>query len=300
MRAQPGTYYAASGTAPVAGLGVMAAAILVVPTAAGVGYGILTYLNPFIYLNVLGTIGLGWLVGKAVAKAGQIGKVRCAGAAVIFGSLAGLVACYAGWVGYLLALSEFEALVLNPLALLRILGKLSEKGIWSIHKMTPTGIVLWSFWLAELGILVYFAAIQCREALARVPFCEECERWTAEEQDAACLEVCEMDMLRQALEARHWEVLTQLDRSDPASPNCLRLNLHVCPECANSNFLTVRHVVVTVDSEGKKNTSAEDVAARICIPAETVAAVRAIMKVPLKEPAAAAEAAPGGEAAKQG
>jgi hypothetical protein len=282
-------YYRPSGAIPLAGTLLM----LLCGSAAAAGlafaYALLTAFNPFVYLTALGTVVFGVGVGGAVVFGAMAGKVRHQAFIVIVAACAALVGLYLTWVFYIPYILGRMGLpgvpfVFEPKYVFEAIRTLGQNGVWEIFGWSPTGWQLFAFWVLEAAIILGGAVIVA--AASRKPFCEACGRWTNEEKLARPLALTDPDLLRATLENERFEILDDLRDHECAPDNALRATLHTCPQCADSDFLTVAHVRVTTGKDGNVQTQTTEIIRRLRIPHSLVEHLRvALVEAPLFPPA---------------
>lgn len=261
-------YYRASGVTPPSGVVLMLVGGLVAAAVLSAIYSIVTHYNPFIYINFLGTLFLGGLIGLVVLFVGMRGKVRNRMTAGAIGLVIGLSATYMAWVWYVWVLTGYKTMVFSPPDLLGTMQVIAAKGAWSLFSWTPTGFALYTFWIVEAGIVTVTAAIVA--AGNDTPYCEICGLWSDEKEDVVRLKNADEALLKQALEEERYEVLQGLPRATRYASDCLHLSLNVCPGCADTNFLTIRHVNKTKDKKGNENIDTRDIIRNLRIPQSVV------------------------------
>jgi hypothetical protein len=143
----------------------------------GVPYGYADHYCPLLYFSFIITIVYGTAVGLAVNYAGIAGKVRNVPVLLFAATLAAAIADYVGWVGYIHAVSTDGAWAWSPDELLSWIQQIAEKGLWSIHGSTPTGIALYGIWAAEFGIIAAMAIYIVRTEVGTLPFNERTGTW---------------------------------------------------------------------------------------------------------------------------
>ena len=260
-----GTHYRHSGKVSPKVL-LFAAVIvgLVGPTLALI-YAAATVYIPFIYINLLLTVGFGALLGFAAAASMKAGHVRNTAVLVMATALAAAVAYYVHWVfwfgvhAWRADASFAEALVLLfPPFLFEAIGMVNDEGTWGIGSSgsAVTGTLLTIVWLAEL---VVFAGGVVLGAMAGAPsvYCEQCGTWCAR-RDGVRRYGFQFDPLGFAsrLDDGDLNVLAEAPPSDPGAQQWTQLDLELCEECGHTNALILKSVRVETDSKG--NTSQKD------------------------------------------
>ncbi|MHC4202976.1 MAG: hypothetical protein ACYSU0_23565, partial [Planctomycetota bacterium] len=198
-------------------------------------------------------VGLGILLGYVVGLAAKRSKVRSSTVCGIVGGLAGLVALYAAWVAWIHGISKFEALVLSPAGIVRVMLAIAEEGAWEISDFTPKGAVLLAVWGVEAAILVGASAYVAWAHLAETPFCERCQAWVDDSKGIGPFEpVAGREDFRSRLEREDYAVLAGLRRAEDDANAYASVELRRCAECREVTYLTVRNVEVKIEKKGEK------------------------------------------------
>jgi hypothetical protein len=227
---------------------------------------------PFIYLNVLMTLGLGMALAFLLRWALRWGKVRSPSMA--WGAAIGVVLVavaasfywayrisvpdvYEGLKEYAASEGE-EPVSYEEFQELFTFDEWREARVesgWSIGSvgrsggggLALTGPFVYAIWLVEAGILVFFAAQAARGAAA-VPFCETCDRWS-EPKALGPWHHSDAAALREA--ARKGDTAALLTpRPHSLSDETATYVVHSCPDCREGGFVDVTASRV-VQSQGK-------------------------------------------------
>jgi len=281
-------YYKHSGAfdflSPVymVGLGGAGAVVL------GALYGVIIWYMPIIYVNIVLTLGLGLAVGWLAGKGGQFGKVRNREMLIVFGGLVGLLADYAGWVTWVLAITEWKFLVINPVDMLGAMKEIAKEGAWSIGgDLTPTGIVLYAIWAGEAVIITGMSGFIAWRSLRHTPFCEICRRWVKDKKELPAREsVVAGRTIRAALEAGDLGPLQALKPVPFKRKAWTEIELLRCPQCDEFHLLTVKSVRVTKDSKGKQSKNEEDIVRNLIVGRPAYEALKRPPAPPPSAPAA--------------
>ncbi len=251
------TYHHPSGRFSMAGALLALASGL----AAGVVFGgVYAYVD--VYVPVVGEFSfllaaaLGGGTGVVTGKALKAGLVRNR---MVAGAIAALTAAgtlYATWVVYLFALLHQiglrprpRALGLHPAVVWHALRTLDVSGAWRMEDSTPTGAVLWAIWLGEAAIVCGLLVFVALKSWGAAPFCEACGSWCAERKGVGTFALGDKLDLVPKLEAKD---LSALERLGPATTSpFLRVDLHGCPKCRQTNTLTLERVSVARQANGK-------------------------------------------------
>lgn len=252
MTRNPDRYYQSSGAIPLLAIGWMFFAGGIAASITSLLYSLLDHYNPFIYINFMAAAAFAAVTGFAVDWSGRRGKVRNRLAMMLAGFAMGLFAVYASWVWFLWILSGYQLFDLRPTTLLELWQMLGERGLWTLKSWKPTGGVLYAFWIAEavgvLSIVVYCSLSN------QAPFCEACDLWTEEGALHPTFNVIPRhDELKSALENEQYDFLRGLDRSAPSGMVFLRASLHHCPQCAESDYLTLRQIQIKLKADGEQD-----------------------------------------------
>ena len=251
---QPSKYYKHSGAVPVNGLVLMALYGAAGAVLVAAIYGYADYYIPLVYFNMLLAVGFGSVVGWCVGLGGKRGQVRNSWAMAAFGFLAGCLAEYAQWVAWVFASSKQEIVAFTPAQLWTVIQYVDENGAWSVFGSTPTGWELYIYWGLEALVIVGMSVVVAGFYLSTAAYCEHCKRWADEKQSVLPLDaVGDPKGLQSRLEQGDLAGLKALKKLPGDAAVFTVLNLNKCRGCAQSNFLSLDAVTITVDKKGKKN-----------------------------------------------
>ncbi len=250
--------YRHSGKMPLIGipltvfLGAATAAIL------GVVYSYIIVYDPIIYINMLCTLGFGFGIGMAVAKGVRMGKIRNPVLAGAYGLAFGLVGLYFAWVADFWARVAFDLDAFEPEVLKAYISWFYENGMWTISNHgnageTAKGIFLGGIWIVEAAIIIGFATVQAYQSVASIPFCEACNAWTKDNLGAARLKYS--PDIQRRLAAGDLNALDEAFGATGREDVFTQLDLHCCPKCDNSIFLSVCSMKTTIDKKGNRKTA---------------------------------------------
>lgn len=254
-------YYKPSGAVPLVGtilmqlFGALGAAVL------GLIYALVNVYNPLVILTLFAVFIFGAGVGYAVNLGARIGKVRNPGFIMLLGTATGILALYFVWVFYIYLFWRREVgvgpLFWSPSDIFDQMQLLAQIGPWSIKSWTPTGWVLYSFWIAE-AITVVLLSLGVSVA-NDAPYCDQCNVWTKKQKDVASFALADPGPLKTQLELEGYEILDDLHKlpTDPA--DCLKATIHSCPRCEDADYLTICHSRLTVDGDGNKSTQETEI-----------------------------------------
>lgn len=277
MRTTVRTYKHSGKVAPQAFI-LMLLAGLGCSIALGLIYGIVTWLNPFIYINILGTFFFGLAVGKTVEWAGKTGKCRNLTWLTICTLFAVGIGIYISWVAWIFAASEWTLLILFPWDLITVLQGIAQEGAWEIFGYTPTGFVLYAIWLAEASIISIVAVMMCDDVLKKSAFCERCQVWLEQPHSYgpfAALGQAERKQLRAALAQQDYAHLDSLQSLQEGDATFTEVHLQACKSCSDLCLLSVQDVTPSVDDKGNVTFKPEPIVDRLLIRADAFAEIEA-------------------------
>ncbi|MCZ6843594.1 MAG: hypothetical protein O7G32_12285 [SAR324 cluster bacterium] len=256
-------YYEHSGVVGFAGPLLMTAAALVTAVPGGAVFGIISQINPFIYLDGIMTVFYGFGCGWVMGLLGQMAKVRSEALTWFFGIALGLLCTFTGWVFWIYAASDFQQMWLTePMIVWSIIAEINARGSWNLFGWEPTGYALGFFWVVE-GVVITLGALGgvfTKLGQSDNIYCEACRRWTkAAFTSPPLLPVPDGDALKSALEAGDFAALQPLhpppggDPIDPAAPGAsfTRLLVMACARCDQLHVLDV--IAVSVDDDGDES-----------------------------------------------
>ncbi|MDR1664747.1 MAG: hypothetical protein LBR83_07500 [Clostridiales bacterium] len=279
-------YRPSGGFSPVFFAYLLACGLLVVPVCYA--YAHLVYYMPYIYLNILATVGCGFVMGLLVSGAMHLGKVRNSAIAVIAAVVFTAFAKYVQWVFYIpIAYLEFDFLYnlsvsldlfFFPPDVIAFIKEINLYGVWSIGESDTnvTGIFLYVIWACEFIIMLVVSVIMARNK-SRNPFCDEEGRWFKfnKKSDERLLDVPEdLAAFKDALESGQTEALTGLLGVPLADANrYLRLSLYHL-DGVDYGYIKVESVTVTADKRKRTTTKSEKLLEYLTVGKETLSALR--------------------------
>jgi hypothetical protein len=176
-------YYQFSGRFGPVGLVIMLGFSLVGSLLLGAVYGVLVFLNPIGYLDIIGAVGVGWCVATVVRWGVVIGKVRNTKLHYVAGVLAGCTVLWVAWVSWLYIYSaQFDTgalLVLNPAELWDYIVYIGQNGAWGFPGITQTisGAPMFVIWGLEAVLVIGSTFVMTCIKVEATTFCERCGHW---------------------------------------------------------------------------------------------------------------------------
>jgi hypothetical protein len=265
-------------------------------------YGYICVYNPFAgKISFLIPIAYGVGVGYCVERAIIWGKCRSKSVVYGAGIAFGFVALYFGWASFLYGLLQNSGssgqnpglidIMLSPIAICQTAASISSTGWYSVFGMTPTGIVLWIFWILEAAIIIFCTVAVPYTALQKV-FCENCNQWCEAKEDIARFEIASDKAVMDRIGSGDLIALADLRMSPAASQNFLRVDTQRCKSCLDTATFAIKKVSIKKNAEGKLETDADDVCDPIVLTPEALKE----FQMALARSATPASPAPGPEA----
>lgn len=274
MSSAPERYYRPAGTVPAVGAASMLALGCLGALVFSFIYSLILNYVPYDKIMFLGAMGVGFGVGGFVRGGALLTGVTSRLFSAIAAILCGLLGCYLTWVWdiWMIFQWDLQALSFDPLHVANTLVFFNDQG--GIWENSPTGIWLWLLWLVEMlmitGIAVGISVIEFR------PYCHDCRKWTEALPSKCVLPRTETAELRASLEEERYDVLDQLAQGDVDPGSHFELSLMKCPNCTESDYLTVAEVDVSVNKKGEASVLRKEVIRRLYVPEEVVDQVAAI------------------------
>lgn len=276
-------YYRMSGRASIGAI----MAIVVLPCAvvgvAAFAYGMLVHLSPIIYINLLGTVGVGLLGGWLVTKIGIKTHVRRYSIYMTAAALCSVISIYASWVGWIFALSDWSVIILNPATLVAVADEISIEGVWSIGRSSETpvnGIFLQLVWAAEACMLIG-VPLYAAHKITDQAYCETTGRWLTEEKSFGPFHTLDDEAAwRSQMEDNDFGVLSTLapltgELANGSTFTTLTMRHAGTPE--STHLLSVDRVTMTIDKEGKVTLAKKPILRHMLIDRETHDMIDAIV-----------------------
>lgn len=267
-------------------------------------YALGIYYIPFVYLNVLLTLGFGWALGALVVWVLRGCRVRNTTLALLTALGVTALAFYfhwAAWVSTVLGSGDVEVGVLDaalqPAALWSVVLAINETGAWGFGESPVTGGVLWAIWAVEALIVFGVALFWTHVAFQDVPYCEVCDSWCEKEKNVARLTGPDPDVILDAVTGKDFAALATFPRVplDADAGGWLEFDCECCPKCGRTNTLDASLVAIVENSKGQDERKEQEVLQNFLLTREEVGQIRA-----LADPMPAPDAVPAGGAASVG
>ena len=261
-------YYRHSGQCTTPSLFSTLAIAVVAAVILGPIYGIIVYYMPLVYINALLTFGLGIVLGLIIKTTAMSKHIRSLPMVMLIALVAGLVAEYAAFVGWLLAVRQWSPLVVSPGQLFSDLEKVAEVGVWSFKSTTVKGGFLIGIWGIEaivvVGATIYFAY----DEISKTPYCETCLQWLPNKTMVGPFEkVSDPVGLRASLEQGEFGVLGNIKplAADAGAAEFTDYELTDCPTCPDMAVVSIRNVTLVADKNGNVTPKIQAIVDRMLI-----------------------------------
>jgi hypothetical protein len=297
--ASDGLYYKPSGEVTPAGLGAGVFGGLVVGLVLAFVYAYLLAYIPFIYLNILCTLGYMFALGCVVGWLLKSGKMRNPVVGVFAATVVSLLSyyfCWAVWLSAMLGRNDFDVsaftLASQPGVLLDLILRVNETGAWSIGHSPITGFVLWVVWGVEALMVLVGPPVLAWGVLTSEPFCEFCGEWCDEDRGLVSLAQAEPAGLRRTFESKEFERLRAIGAKEGGAADWYRLDLHHCKRCDRTNTLTVKSEKITFDSKGRSKVRSTNLLNKLVLAPNEVEDLRRVSREMTRPASAPAPQAP--------
>lgn len=241
-------------------------------TFLAIVYAFAIHYIPFVYFNLLMTLGMGMVVGWVVSREAKGARIRHGVYPALIGFTCGFSGLYVAWAADLIARVGVpqgqSALVgLDPRVMVSYMTVFYENGLWTIGKSgnAVSGLPLLAIWLLEAGVIVGLAGLVPWSDFKQNAFCEACDRWTHCEKGVARLQDTAGDELSQRILAGDMAALGDVPRAPPDAMQFLRINLSCCETCTETNTLELERVTIKLDKENKPSEKATTLINRLLI-----------------------------------
>ena len=235
----------------------------------GFAYAYLIKWIPFVYLNILLTLGYGAVIGLAMGATLKFCRVRSVLVAAGLALLAGVLANYFQWNGCVHALYGGAPLLCSPAGLMGAMAHLYEHGSWGTRSGgNVTGVMLALIWSGEaltiLGTAVYFGT----DPIRNTPYCEKSGSWLDAETKFSTLAAFTEAAQVTALQAGDIAPVIEARPRPPGASVFGRLTLKYSPQCKDFFTLKVENVTLKADKEGKVEEQAKALTKDLVLPSE--------------------------------
>lgn len=260
--------YRHSGKYTAQGLLLPIAAAAIVAYPLGLIYSLLIGRIPFIYVNVLITLGYGFLLGWITRHFVRRGLVRHPGLALLCGALAGAIGLYFDWNGHLRVVFQGGPWLYLPDEMANVIPFLYEQGSWGLKSGgNVTGLALVTVWAAEAAMIIGVAAYLPWRFVALTPFSEKHQVWLEEHKTIDTLHAFTDAAHLAALKAGDLLPLTAAKPRAEDDAMFTRLTLKRSSQCDTFCTVRVQNVTLEWDKKGNVKEKVSDLSGDLVLPA---------------------------------
>lgn len=237
-------YYRGSGAVPLKGtlLMLLGGLAVVVPATLVYSWGEMNVSHQ--KLKALIAIVFAMLIGGAVQGLARVGAVRSRLFAGLTGAVIGAMTVYFAWLWFLVILYQwdFGILMADPAEVVDIIKQNVNQGRWQRNNNPISPTEMGFIFAVEALLLIGFPTLMATRN--RDPYCEACGKWTKTSPPLA-LPSTDSAGLKRDLEDENYEPLLRLPQQPMTEGSGTTVQLFCCPDCEDSNYLTLSTVTVT-------------------------------------------------------
>jgi hypothetical protein len=235
----------------------------------GFGYAFLIKWIPIVYLNILITVGYGFIVGFAVAATVKFCRVRNVLVASLLATVVGLLANYFQWNGHMHALLDGAPPLCAPAGIWGVMQQLFEHGSWAMRDGdNVTGWFLVAVWVVEAAAILVLTVLVGMCTIRDTPYCEKSGCWLDEETKYDTLAAFTDAQQLAALRNGDVSPVIEAKPREAGAPTFARLTLKHSPECEEFFTLLVSNVTLTTDKKGNVEEKATALTKDLVLPRE--------------------------------
>lgn len=144
------------------------------------------------------------------------------------------------------------AVFFQPRVVWDVVCSINKDGLWTFHDFTsgrdftPTGIVLWGYWLVEAVVMIGLPVYIIAKMATDDPCCERCQCW-CERNGSLKVALTDTTEFKRRLEAHDLGYISQFRPPVAGAGQWVRLQLHSCPKCHELHILTAKVAMDTTD-----------------------------------------------------
>jgi hypothetical protein len=267
--------------------------IFVLAVVLGFIYAHVTYINPFVYVNVLLTLGYGIGMAVGLFMLLHIAKVRSNWMSGLMGVYTAATTVYCAWASFIYVLitkSEEDA----GIGLMAVLGvppflwsmvqSLNETGWYEMFGGTPTGLVAWGLWALEAAIIGGLPLIAGFAAVREEVFSEVAGSWNEKQEGILYIREFEAHDAN-ALVKKDFSVLAKYERGHETDDEVYRLDITTNEGDTSLCTCTLLLQTASYDDDGDRSEETENLFANLLLSAADLEAlVNTVNSVPRPDP----------------
>jgi hypothetical protein len=135
------------------------------------------------------------------------------------------------------------------------------------------GWPLLAMWLIEAGVIVGLAGATAFAQIAKKPFCEACDEWITGETPHFYVGDGSEPVWTE-VQHGNFDPLADTEQATGSERTFVRIKLHVCDTCTQSNYLTITRCENTVDNKGNPKLEEKDIITNLAVDDTEVELIR--------------------------
>ena len=234
---------------------------MLVALVLGVIYGLITVYNPLIgYVSLFVSGGFGWLLGLCVSKLAIWGQCRNTRFVNLMAGLTGLAGLYTAWASFVYFIINRNSTqpitppltywLFDPAAIFNFMDMLTVNGYFTIKSSTPSGIMLWIFWVLEAGIILFLVFSVAADKVKETVYCEACQCWAKLNKGFAHLGDIRSPAWTERVQNGELQAIVEAPPYERSAAVFLRLDNQVCERCKTTETTSINRVTLTTDDKG--------------------------------------------------
>ena len=272
----------------------------------GIVYAYISVYNPLIgVISFLLPLGFGALFGLGLTKAVSLAKCRNPRLVLLTCGAATVFVMYCVWASFIYVFLDhinapvpLTTVFLGPAGIFNTMSLIAVNGWYTVKGTTPSGIVLWLFWVCEAGMIAYLAVTMPLNHVKETLFCEDCNDWCAAKKDLARYLPTGETAKNNRIKDGDLTVLAELTPATKTAPLYMRLDSQRCGKCSRTSTFQLSQISITKDKNGKPQEKVEKLTELVILTPESLTKLQdALVKqastpVPAKPPAEPESPAP--------
>jgi hypothetical protein len=251
----------------------------------GLAYALIQQQLHYMVLRI-GEVVCGALaVGVIASSAVSYGRVRSPLLAAAMGAAVAMIALYTMWIVWLHGYFEnasiqvtYAWLLRHPIAVFRLVRIVNVFGTWNYHGEPVSGPGLWIIWALEAMPILLSGVLFPLKAMPGDVACLSCGRECTLVRPIARSAIDCKDELLARVEGREFAPLAAFAPPPCETAEQLSVRLMSCPDCGQTNVLTVNHIGFTTDHSGSRKMNLRPLVNQLMLPPGEVAELRDAFK----------------------
>ncbi len=260
-------------------------------------YAYISVYNPLIgVISFLLPLGFGALFGFGLTSAVTLAKCRNPQLVLLTCSAATLFVMYCVWACFIYVFLDhinspvpLTTVFLDPGGIFAAMSQIAAVGWYTVKGTTPSGIVLWIFWLCEAGMIGYLAVSMPFSHVKETLFCEDCNDWCPAKKDLARYVPTSETAKTERIKSGDLTVLAELTPATVTAPIYMRLDSQRCGKCSRTSTFQLSQITITKDKNGKPQEKVEKLTELVILTPDSLTKLQNAL---VKQASAPAPAAP--------